>query len=185
MALFGAHITSWTTIGAAGLPVERLWMSSCLAMDGSAPIRGGIPIAWPQFANDGALPLHGFVREQPWTVVESADNDDKASTSATLELVDSERTVNGTWREPSVAPFPHKFRLRFKAVLGATYLQLQLQVTNLGPAGEAPAEDAPLLFTTCFHTYFRTADSTQVRLSGGLEGVNFVDKVCTHGSMSG
>lgn len=46
--LFGAHIVDWSVNG-----VERLWISSLSAMDGSAPIRGGIPIAFPQFADQG------------------------------------------------------------------------------------------------------------------------------------
>ena len=41
--LYGAHITSWETNGK-----ERLWMSSLSCLSGKAPIRGGIPIAFPQ-----------------------------------------------------------------------------------------------------------------------------------------
>merc|ERR1712070_1341837 len=71
--LFGAHVTSWTCYGR-----EMLWMSSLSNFDGSAPIRGGVPIAWPQFADQGPLKLHGFVRDSVWTLRESSE------TSATL-----------------------------------------------------------------------------------------------------
>jgi hypothetical protein len=37
--LFGAHVTSWQASG-----VERTWMSRLSKLDGSAPIRGGVPI---------------------------------------------------------------------------------------------------------------------------------------------
>jgi len=68
--------------------------------------------------------------------------------------------------------------LRLKVTLGATYLQLALEATNLGRAAMGGEESAErMAFTTCLHTYFRSADSTQVRLSGGLQGVQFVDKV--------
>lgn len=30
------------------------------------PARGGIPVTFPQFANNGALSKHGFVRNLPW-----------------------------------------------------------------------------------------------------------------------
>ena len=55
--LYGAHTTSWVCEGK-----ERLWMSGLSKVDGSAPIRGGVPIAFPQFATQGPLPLHGFAR---------------------------------------------------------------------------------------------------------------------------
>ena len=70
--LFGAHITSWRVFKSAGRgadPVglappgqEMLWMSSLSPVDGSAPIRGGIPIVFPQFADTGPMKLHGFAR---------------------------------------------------------------------------------------------------------------------------
>ena len=84
VALFGGHVTSWKTVGADGNAVERLWLSSLSAMDGTAPIRGGIPIAWPQFANDGPMPLHGFARERAWR----------------KRL----RLEPGTWLDPSAPP---------------------------------------------------------------------------------
>lgn len=61
---FGAHITSWKTFIQSNSEngVEHLWMSSLSALDGSAPIRGGIPIAFPQFADTGPLKIHGFAR---------------------------------------------------------------------------------------------------------------------------
>ena len=40
---FGAHISSFQVDNA-----EKLWMSSLSCRDGSGPIRGGIPIAFPQ-----------------------------------------------------------------------------------------------------------------------------------------
>ena len=51
--------------------MEKLWMSKLLALDGSKPIRGGIPIAFPQFADEGDLQLHGFARESMWDVQET------------------------------------------------------------------------------------------------------------------
>ena len=40
---FGAHVFSFQVDD-----VEKLWMSSLSCRDGSGPIRGGIPIAFPQ-----------------------------------------------------------------------------------------------------------------------------------------
>ena len=40
--LFGAHVTSWKTSGGK----ERFYLSKTGKLDGSTPIRGGIPVCW-------------------------------------------------------------------------------------------------------------------------------------------
>lgn len=40
--LFGASVISWKTAGK-----ERLWLSSAAKLDGSKPVRGGIPVVFP------------------------------------------------------------------------------------------------------------------------------------------
>jgi len=114
---FGAHIVSWTAAapGRPHPPIERLWMSSLSALDGTAPIRGGIPIAWPQFADVGPLPLHGFARELQWALVTPPGPApaDAATVRAELQLSSSAQTKEGTWRRPAVAPFPWDFTLRY------------------------------------------------------------------------
>ena len=115
--LFGAHVFSWQAGGA-----ERLWMSGLSKMDGSAPLRGGVPLAFPQFADMGEvrggrgdlggggsgmnppplppqLPLHGFARTSLWTVTDVDHDDD--STSLTLSLSDSPET-RAVWDHPFV-----------------------------------------------------------------------------------
>lgn len=119
---FGAHIVSWRAAvpgASSAVPVERLWMSSLSALDGSAPIRGGIPIAWPQFADVGAMPLHGFARELQWTLVSPTGPaaPDAAIVRAELELTSNAKTMNGSWREPAAPPFPWEFKLRYVALV--------------------------------------------------------------------
>jgi glucose-6-phosphate 1-epimerase len=55
--LFGGHVTSWRE-GAD----EFLFVSKTAVLDGTKPIRGGIPICWPQFGAMGPLGQHGFAR---------------------------------------------------------------------------------------------------------------------------
>ena len=57
----GAQVLSWVSDGR-----ERLFLSPRSALDGSAPIRGGVPVCWPQFNQRGDLPKHGFARHLPW-----------------------------------------------------------------------------------------------------------------------
>ena len=94
VAYYGATVTSWRTAGR-----ERLWMSSLSRLDESGPIRGGVPVAFPQFADQGPLPLHGFARTLRWTRVGGESRDDCAT--ATFAL----RTGRGASRpDPEAAP---------------------------------------------------------------------------------
>eukprot|EP00933_Yihiella_yeosuensis_P021592 TRINITY_DN17063_c0_g1_i1.p1 TRINITY_DN17063_c0_g1~~TRINITY_DN17063_c0_g1_i1.p1 ORF type:complete len:307 (-),score=55.54 TRINITY_DN17063_c0_g1_i1:134-1054(-) len=150
--LFGAHVVSWKVDGK-----EHLWMSSLSPMDGSGPIRGGVPIAFPQFADQGQLRLHGFARDGLWTVVCTESNDDEHR--IVLERSEDDETLS-LW--------PHKFRLKYTVSLGATSLSFSLDVANTG--------SDTFSFTGCFHTYFRTPDIRKVQLFG-LKGSTFTDKV--------
>jgi len=80
IALFGAHLLSFIPNSDAK---ERLWLSDTAVFNKSKPIRGGIPICWPWFADiypdrntsaNAKLPAHGFVRTQDWQVLEIAES---------------------------------------------------------------------------------------------------------------
>src|SRR5512139_2122415 len=60
--LYGAHVVSWIPAGGQ----ERLFLSRASAFRVGAPIRGGVPIVFPQFGTTGPLPLHGLVRLMTW-----------------------------------------------------------------------------------------------------------------------
>src|SRR3954468_15120906 len=63
--LHGAHVTSWIPSGGT----QRLFLSERSDFGGSAAIRGGIPVIFPQFAARGPLPKHGFARASDWELV--------------------------------------------------------------------------------------------------------------------
>ena len=149
--MFGAHIVSWQASG-----VERMWMSGLSKMDGSAAIRGGVPIAFPQFADAGGLPLHGFARTSLWRVV--ATHHGQPGTSITLGLSDTEQTR---------AVWPHKFELAYTVTLTPLAVAFELSVINT----DSSAWD----FTGCLHTYLRFKDTKDVEVHG-LAGAHFVDK---------
>src|SRR5512139_4252652 len=60
--LYGAHVVSWVPAGGQ----ERLFLSRTSAFRAGAPIRGGVPVVFPQFGALGPLPLHGLVRLMVW-----------------------------------------------------------------------------------------------------------------------
>ena len=74
--LHGAHVTSWR---AAGDDDERLFVSTAARFEEGMAIRGGIPVCFPQFADQGALPMHGLVRTVPWTLVDAGRAADGAA----------------------------------------------------------------------------------------------------------
>src|SRR5215207_1793611 len=66
IAIQGAHVTSWKRANGE----EMLFLSANSRLAPGEAIRGGIPVVFPQFANLGSLPQHGFVRTAAWEVVE-------------------------------------------------------------------------------------------------------------------
>lgn len=150
--LQGAHVASWTD--AAGTPL--LFVSERSRWEPGAAIRGGIPVVFPQFADRGPLPKHGFARTARWERVETgADGGDAA---ALFRLTDDERT-RALW------PYPFRAELRVALDEGLT---LTLRVANTGDAG--------FDFTAALHTYLRVGDVRRTTIEG-LRGTEYVDKV--------
>lgn len=62
-------------------PLERLFVSSAASLDGSKPVRGGIPVVFPCFGapthpEHAKLSQHGFARSETWKWDETVmDND--------------------------------------------------------------------------------------------------------------
>ena len=153
VSLFGGQVLSWTTPDGR----ERLFLSERAIFDGSAPIRGGIPVCFPQFASLGSLPKHGFARTQPWSVAAERCGGDFALT--TLELRDDEATR---------ALWPHPFHAEITVMLEADRLDIEFCVTNTGAA--------PFAFTGALHTYLRVVQVEDAALEG-LHGYDFCDAV--------
>ena len=63
--LHGAHVTSW--VPAAG--EERIFLSDKAIYGAGKAIRSGVPVVFPQFAEMGPLPKHGFARTIAWEFV--------------------------------------------------------------------------------------------------------------------
>jgi len=134
---------------------ELLFVSTQAVWDGAKPIRGGIPLAFPQFGTQGPLPQHGFARTEPWTLDAVGDG------SATLSLRDNERTR---------AQWPHAFRLRLRVLFDADHLTTHLDVEN--PAGAAGA----FAFEALQHSYFATGGALEGVRVRGLQGAKYLSK---------
>ena len=143
--LHGAHVTSWRPANEAG---ERLYLSERSVFDGRSAIRGGIPVIFPQFAERGPLPRHGFARTRPWTFVGATMEDDGAA-GASFLLLDSPDT-RATWPVPFLATLT--------VVVGGSRLSVTLSVENTG--------QHMMEFTGALHSYLRVGDVERLDLVG-------------------
>ncbi len=144
----GAHAASFVPAGGS----EVLFVSRQARFDAATAIRGGVPVVFPQFADQGPLPKHGFARVAEWAAPEVEE------ARATLVLTDSPE---------SMSLWPHTFLTSLAVELHADALELRLDVFNRG--GD------PFEFTAALHTYFRVADVREAAVLG-LRGVSFHDK---------
>ncbi|HEX2094649.1 MAG TPA: D-hexose-6-phosphate mutarotase [Longimicrobiaceae bacterium] len=150
--LHGAHVTRWTGPGGE----ELLFLSERSRWEPGVPIRGGVPVIFPQFAEQGPLPKHGFARTAQWEL--AATGTVGGAATALLRLADDPATRE-LW--------PHPFRAELAVVLDEA-LGITLRVANSG--------SEPLSFTAALHTYLRVADVREVALEG-LAGVRYRDKL--------
>lgn len=137
---FGAQVISFQRKGQ-----ETLWLSEKVILDGSKPIRGGLPLCWPWFgphATDSSKPGHGFARNSLWQVVsQTAD-------SLLLELTPNTLSQN---------IFPYAFKAQLEIKL-SDVLELALTTQNL--------DSQPFDLTQAYHSYLSIEDMAKVRVSG-------------------
>lgn len=148
----GAHVTSWIPAG----DIERLFLSERSEFEPGSAIRGGVPVIFPQFANEGPLPKHGFARNVPWHLVSCTPNV-SAVAEATFHLGSSPATE---------AVWPHAFEAELAVVVQGRSLELTLRVANTG--------STPFTFTAALHTYLRVHDARETRVRG-LRGCTYRD----------
>lgn len=151
--LHGGQIVSWIPAG----DQERLYLSPDAVAGPGQAVRGGIPVIFPQFSQQGPLPRHGLARDRAWRWVEGAERG--GVVIGVLRLTDDE-TTRAIW--------PHPFEAELSFSFSGLQLDVELAVTNTG--------DAPFDFTAALHTYLRVDDVRRARL-GGLYAVRYLDKL--------
>ena len=150
--LNGAHVTSWIPAGGK----EVLFMGKTATFAPGDPIRGGIPVVWPQFANTGPLPQHGFARKTEWEL--AADESSEDPSTVRLLLTDDHRTRD---------QWPYHFRTELTVTIDDKSLQVKLDAFNTG--------DELFSFTAALHTYVAVADIRETAIRG-FTGKWYLDK---------
>eukprot|EP00588_Corethron_pennatum_P026002 CAMPEP_0194317644 /NCGR_PEP_ID=MMETSP0171-20130528/14383_1 /TAXON_ID=218684 /ORGANISM="Corethron pennatum, Strain L29A3" /LENGTH=324 /DNA_ID=CAMNT_0039074327 /DNA_START=65 /DNA_END=1039 /DNA_ORIENTATION=+ len=172
--LTGATVTSFIPGGGR----EVLFVSSLAKTDGSKAIRGGIPLAFPQFGRpDQTMPQHGFLRVNRWTVGAQNDGDGASSCEFTLDTSDAPKARGGDW---SVGG-KHACVVTLTVSVGGDTLTTVLSVTN--------RSDHPIPNTQAlFHTYYSVAgDSLDPRgcRVEGLGGYTVRDQIVPENAGTG
>ena len=137
----GAQVLAWQPAGATR---SWLYLSPTARREAGHPIRGGIPILFPQFGLFGPLPKHGLVRAAPWAPLPRT-----TQSEASFTRCDDEHTR---------AAWPFAFELIATVKLAPRSLRVALAVTN--------RDNRAFTFTAGLHTYLWLADSTAARITG-------------------
>ncbi|WRT63744.1 uncharacterized protein IL334_000667 [Kwoniella shivajii] len=157
--LFGATVTSWKAGGK-----ERLFVSSKSALDGSKPIRGGIPVCFPIFgpppsspAEYASLSQHGFARNQTWKL-------DKI-------VMDRPEGVSIRFLAPSPpSSFQHAYKLAYVVTLTEHQLSTDVHIVN-------ESEEQEFKFQALLHSYLAIPDSSKIKITGIDKQTNYKDKI--------
>lgn len=179
--LYGATVTSWKD--ASGN--EKLWLSEAAKLDGTKPVRGGIPLVFPVFGPPpsthatSSLPQHGLARTSRWEFLgkstsESASgaravgSSSSSSAAADLSVKLDFGLSAGSVDEETRKLWGYSFGLIYSVTLNRDSLTTSLVVTN--------DDDKPFDMQVLMHTYFRVKDITAVSVTG-LSGASYLDKV--------
>ncbi|KAI4157150.1 MAG: hypothetical protein L6R39_000747 [Caloplaca ligustica] len=166
--LYGATVISWKSANGK----ENLFLSSKASLDGSKPVRGGIPLVFPVFGPPkkdhptGQLPQHGFARNSRWEYLGKSSSESsslpnsKGDASVKLDFGLSDSMIDASkWN--------YSFNLTYSVTLGQDNLETSLVVRNTGSSNYD--------FQLLFHTYLAVDDIAQTTVSG-FEDAPFIDK---------
>ena len=138
---FGAQLLSCALSG------SELFYFSPLSSAAGTSARGGVPVLFPQFADRGPLPKHGFARKLLWNVIADDFSGDKQF--ITFEL---------NTRVTGVTEWPHHARLCLTVNASIENCTISLTIQNLGPS--------TFSWTGGLHPYFRVCDLRATRING-------------------
>lgn len=149
----GAHVVGWWPVGCTS---NRLFLSSLAEAGPGKAIRGGVPVIFPQFADFGPMPKHGFARSVRWRLANRSQMPD-GSASATFALT-PDLATHALW--------PHDYFAALHVAVRDATLSVTLSVANMGRE--------PLSFTAALHTYFATSTIADATIAG-LEACAYRD----------
>jgi len=153
---------------------DHLFVSESAVLDGSKPIRGGVPLVFPIFGppsmSGSTMPQHGFARRNLWTFVSDFNTDASAGCTYQLDLKDVQDGIGdgNPWAASS-----YDCTLQLTVDFCSTRLTTTLKVTNTGTTA--------FPFQALLHTYYKIHGSAALQSDKcyvtGLQGYTVTDKV--------
>lgn len=182
IALFGATVSSWKSSDGQ----ERLFLSDKTSLDGSAAIRGGIPIVFPVFGppndheNNSGLencPRHGFARTNWWHLQtdQAVDGPIDGKDSATAVFLLDSKQVKGLTSEQ----YQWRHQLRYVVTLSEDSLTTTLEVAHVQDPNDTEVKDVPppMRFQVLLHNYLAVPSQGSANaIIQGLQGQSYLDK---------
>jgi glucose-6-phosphate 1-epimerase len=168
---FGGHVLQAKLLGQ-----DVFYVAPKILHQAGQPRRGGVPILFPQFNNEGKFPKHGFARVMTWKAVPSREIGKMSGQHWRATLEANTHSVDSFIRNTD-AQWPHQAELVIDAVLEENSLAVSLTVKNVGATEFA--------FAGGLHPYFRwpagdiEIEQLGVRLSRDLmitEGAGIEEK---------
>ncbi|KAF6172974.1 hypothetical protein GIB67_006350 [Kingdonia uniflora] len=161
VSLHGGQVMSWRNDKGE----ELLFTSSKAIFKPPKPMRGGIPICFPQFGKGESLEQHGFARNKIWKIDENPPplhpSDSNGKSFVDLLLKPSEDDLK-FW--------PHSFEFCLRVSLGINgNLAMISRVRNIN--------GRQFSFSFAYHTYLPVSDISEVRIEG-LETLDYLDNLC-------
>lgn len=159
---YGATVLSWKVND-----VEQLWLSSGAKLDGSKPVRGGIPLVFPVFGKSNeegfnSLPQHGFARNSTWEFL-GQTKADPPTVQFGLGPDEANKEIYSKWDNGD-----NDFTLLLTISLEENDLRTHIEVEN--------TDSKSWKFNWLFHTYLKVNDIEDT-LVNNLPGENCYDQV--------
>jgi len=171
---YGATVLSYSS-GKNGK--EHLFVSESAVLDGTKPVRGGIPVVFPIFGppSDSAstMPQHGFARRNFWTFLSDYDKSESAGCSYELNFKDVVEGKGGKNKWADAVSAVYDCTLQLSVDFTASRMTTTLKVENTGKSA--------FPFEALLHTYYQVQghaalDPEQCYVTG-LQGYTVTDKV--------
>ncbi|CAL9040057.1 unnamed protein product [Musa banksii] len=155
--LYGGQVLSWKNEKRE----ELLFVSTKASTKSPKPIRGGIPICFPQFDNLGYPERHGFARNRLWELDTCPSPLPRSNNHSSVDLI-----LKST--DEDLKTWPHSFELRLRVILHPSKLTLIPRVRNTG--------SKDFSFTFAIQNYLSMSDVSEIRVEG-LETLDYFDNI--------
>lgn len=171
---FGAHLLTASLDLPSGL--QEIFYLSPRSLGSLAPVRGGVPVLFPQFNELGPLPKHGLVRTATWQRIKGEAHSSFESNQVLGGASGGGRAARVTTSSqgfkldlgPDVHPaWPHRAELLLMMQASDSDLVIELEIQNTG--------DSVFEWTGGLHPYFLVADFGVCALKG-LGGERVIDR---------